>query len=185
MARFSTNYANKPNETKEIIDEARPGDELRKSDSKEKSPKSNPVVEKSSFQTQISVTIGNEKPPPTLQISEKKSEEKSDKTGFKSFEILKILGSGSFGKVFLVKRKSDARVFAMKALKKRDLIVRKQLRYAVTEVNVLKRCNHPFILTLHSAFQVISRFLNIISNRLLNLFIWFWTIVLVEIWLFF
>ena len=67
---------------------------------------------------------------------------------------MKILGAGAFGKVYMVKKKVDDKVYAMKALKKRDLIIKKQLRYAVTEVNVLKRCNHPFVLTLHYAFQV-------------------------------
>jgi len=95
-------------------------------------------------------------PSNSLFTPEKKLEEKqiSEKIGFKSFHILKILGAGSFGKVYLVKKKQDEKIFAMKALKKRDLIIKKQLRYAVTEVNVLKRCNHPFVLTLHYAFQV-------------------------------
>lgn len=57
---------------------------------------------------------------------------------FDSFEIQKVLGSGAFGKVFLVKKKDDQQLYAMKALKKRNLIIKKQLKYAVTEANVLK-----------------------------------------------
>jgi serum/glucocorticoid-regulated kinase 2 len=75
------------------------------------------------------------------------------KVNFESFEVIKVLGSGAFGKVFLVRKKDDNRKFAMKALKKRNLIIKKQLKYAVTEANVLKSCNHPFILGLHYAFQ--------------------------------
>ena len=41
----------------------------------------------------------------------------------------------------------------MKCLKKRTLIKKNQLRYAVTECNVLKQSNHPFILGLNYAFQ--------------------------------
>lgn len=74
------------------------------------------------------------------------------KVSFDSFEIQKELGSGAFGKVFLVKKKDDSNVYAMKALKKRTLIVKKQIKYAVTEANVLKQCRHPFILGLHYAF---------------------------------
>lgn len=40
----------------------------------------------------------------------------------------------------------------MKALKKRTLIYKKQIRYAVTEANVLKMAKHPFILGLDYAF---------------------------------
>lgn len=78
---------------------------------------------------------------------------KDAKVQFDSFEVLKILGSGAFGKVFLVRKKDNNRVYAMKALKKRNLIIKKQLKYAVTEANVLKQCQHPFILGLHYAFQ--------------------------------
>jgi hypothetical protein len=76
------------------------------------------------------------------------------KVGFSSFIIGKILGAGAFGKVYLVKKRDTGRIYAMKALKKRNLIIKKQLRYAVTEANVLKMANHPFILPLDFAFQV-------------------------------
>ncbi|CAD8094423.1 unnamed protein product [Paramecium sonneborni] len=78
---------------------------------------------------------------------------KDSKVTFDSFEIIKELGSGAFGKVFLVKLKTDGGIFAMKALKKKTLIQQKQIKYAITEANVLKSCKHPFILGLHYAFQ--------------------------------
>jgi len=53
-----------------------------------------------------------------------------------------------------VKKVDDGKIYAMKALRKRNLILKNQLRYAVTEANVLKSTNHPFILALHYAFQV-------------------------------
>eukprot|EP01017_Pseudomicrothorax_dubius_P042607 TRINITY_DN6981_c0_g5_i1.p1 TRINITY_DN6981_c0_g5~~TRINITY_DN6981_c0_g5_i1.p1 ORF type:complete len:338 (-),score=90.87 TRINITY_DN6981_c0_g5_i1:98-1063(-) len=52
-----------------------------------------------------------------------------------------------------VRRKDNGRIFAMKALKKRNLILKNQLKYALTEANVLKAANSPFILSLHYAFQ--------------------------------
>jgi len=145
------------------LDEERPEDEKQanKSENKEPSPQSTtmekyPPIQKkiSSNSEKMSLSILHLNAP-VLSENKKSIEEKpNSKIDFKSFEIMKILGAGAFGKVYMVKKKLDEKVYAMKALKKRDLIIKKQLRYAVTEVNVLKRCNHPFVLTLHYAFQV-------------------------------
>ncbi len=72
---------------------------------------------------------------------------------YSSFEILECLGSGTFGKVFKVKLKQTGNIYAMKIINKKYLIKNQQLRYAVTECNVLKQAQHPFIITLHFAFQ--------------------------------
>lgn len=72
---------------------------------------------------------------------------------FSSFEILGTLGAGTFGKVFKVKLKNTGKIYAMKVINKKYLIRNQQLRYAVTECNVLKQIDHPFIIKLHYAFQ--------------------------------
>lgn len=63
------------------------------------------------------------------------------------------MGNGSFGKVFLAKHRKTQKKFAMKVLNKKKLLTKKQLRYAVTESNILKKMDHPFVITLHYAFQ--------------------------------
>uniref|UniRef100_A0A3B3Q1Y4 non-specific serine/threonine protein kinase n=1 Tax=Paramormyrops kingsleyae TaxID=1676925 RepID=A0A3B3Q1Y4_9TELE len=71
------------------------------------------------------------------------------------FELLKVLGQGSFGKVFLVKkiRGPDAgQLYAMKVLKKATLKVRDRVRTKM-ERDILVEVNHPFIVKLHYAFQ--------------------------------
>jgi len=78
---------------------------------------------------------------------------KDGQVNFNSFEVLSILGSGAFGRVFKVVKKGTNKIYAMKALKKHNLIVKNQLRYAVTEANVLKQASHPFVLQLHYSFQ--------------------------------
>jgi serine/threonine protein kinase len=44
---------------------------------------------------------------------------------------MKILGSGAFGKVFLARLISNNKLYALKALKKKNLILQKQLKYAI------------------------------------------------------
>lgn len=73
--------------------------------------------------------------------------------GFNSFQILELLGSGTFGKVYKVKLRTTEQIFAMKVIDKQYLIRNHQLRYAITECNILKQSNHPFIIKLHYSFQ--------------------------------
>ncbi|XP_047625713.1 ribosomal protein S6 kinase alpha-2 isoform X4 [Phacochoerus africanus] len=71
------------------------------------------------------------------------------------FELLKVLGQGSYGKVFLVRKVkgSDAgQLYAMKVLKKATLKVRDRVRSKM-ERDILAEVNHPFIVKLHYAFQ--------------------------------
>ena len=55
----------------------------------------------------------------------------NNKVNFAAFNILKTLGSGSFGKVFLVNYIPTGKQYALKALKKKNLIMQKQLKYAI------------------------------------------------------
>mmetsp|Transcript_66712 Transcript_66712/g.150646 ORF Transcript_66712/g.150646 Transcript_66712/m.150646 type:complete len:366 (-) Transcript_66712:233-1330(-) len=70
------------------------------------------------------------------------------------FTLLKVLGQGSYGKVVLVKHQSKPdTVYAMKMLKKEHIALRNQVAHTKTERNVLETVLHPFIVTLHFAFQ--------------------------------
>ncbi|XP_039594224.1 ribosomal protein S6 kinase alpha-2 isoform X2 [Polypterus senegalus] len=71
------------------------------------------------------------------------------------FELLKILGQGSYGKVFLVRKikgSDTGQLYAMKVLKKATLKVRDRVRSKM-ERDILAEVNHPFIVKLHYAFQ--------------------------------
>uniref|UniRef100_A0A8C6PRE2 non-specific serine/threonine protein kinase n=1 Tax=Nothobranchius furzeri TaxID=105023 RepID=A0A8C6PRE2_NOTFU len=81
--------------------------------------------------------------------------EGSEKGDPGQFELRKVLGQGSFGKVFLVKKITgpDAgQLYAMKVLKKATLKVRDRVRTKM-ERDILVEVNHPFIVKLHYAFQ--------------------------------
>ncbi|XP_050511520.1 ribosomal protein S6 kinase 2 beta isoform X1 [Diabrotica virgifera virgifera] len=71
------------------------------------------------------------------------------------FELLKVLGEGSFGKVFLARKVVGAdagTLYAMKVLKKATLKIRDRHRTKM-ERNILVDVEHPFIVKLHYAFQ--------------------------------
>eukprot|EP00347_Sterkiella_histriomuscorum_P010547 403375863 len=75
------------------------------------------------------------------------------KIGPKSFEPLSLLGQGSFGEVYLVRKKDTNELFAMKVLQKQKIMGQNLVKYAVTERNVLSYTRHPFIVGLNYAFQ--------------------------------
>ena len=66
---------------------------------------------------------------------------------------MELIGSGSFGKVFKVRLKRTNEIFVMKVLNKSYLLQKKLFRYALTECNILKESNCPFIIKLHYSFQ--------------------------------
>ena len=70
-----------------------------------------------------------------------------------SFEKIKLLGSGDVGKVYLVREKRTNKLYAMKVLKKREMIERNKIKRALAEQEILATSNHPFIVTLYHSFQ--------------------------------
>ncbi len=78
-----------------------------------------------------------------------------------NFTLVKVLGKGSFGKVFLVKPAGGANglrggidiVFAMKVLKKVEIVKKHQVEHTKTERYILEKIDNNFILKLRYSFQ--------------------------------
>lgn len=73
------------------------------------------------------------------------------------FELLKLLGKGSFGKVFLVRVIGSKDFYAMKVLKKSEVKKRRQIEHTKTELRVMGGAEHPFICSLKYAFNTDTR----------------------------
>ena len=87
---------------------------------------------------------------------------KQEKVGICDFELLKVLGSGAYGKVFLVRKKNGKdrrKLYAMKVLKKASIVQKqKTLEHTKTERKVLESIrSSPFLVSLHYAFQTDSK----------------------------
>ncbi len=75
-----------------------------------------------------------------------------EKVGPANFIAHQLLGTGSFGEVFLVEKISNSKYFAMKVLTKSKIMGHNLTRYAMTERNVMSLVDHPFIVKLNYAF---------------------------------
>ena len=69
------------------------------------------------------------------------------------FQILTVLGRGTYGKVSLVRHKESRQLFAMKAMSKALLAEDGNIEQIVTEKNVLMENRHPFLVSAYFSFQ--------------------------------
>jgi len=79
-------------------------------------------------------------------------DEETTRVGPDDFMPLKMLGSGSFGEVYLVREIRTGELYAMKVLTKAKIFGNNLVRYAKTERDVLSYTKHPFIVGLIYAF---------------------------------
>ncbi|KAH8108148.1 cAMP dependent protein kinase [Cristinia sonorae] len=74
------------------------------------------------------------------------------------FEVKGTIGTGTFGRVLLVRLRSSSlpssqNIFAMKVLRKTDIVRLRQVEHVNAERYILSRVQHPFIVDLFATFQ--------------------------------
>jgi atypical protein kinase C iota type len=71
-----------------------------------------------------------------------------------NFDLIKVIGSGSYAKVFLVEYKRTHKCYAMKVMKKSKVNDDEDIDWVQTEKHIFEMAtNHPFLVGLHSCFQ--------------------------------
>ncbi|XP_035257725.1 protein kinase C theta type-like isoform X1 [Anguilla anguilla] len=89
-------------------------------------------------------------PEPTYAVPRKEQH----KFTIDNFTLHKMLGKGSFGKVFLAELKSSGQFFAVKALKKDVVLMDDDVECTMVERRVLSLAwEHPFLTHLYCTFQ--------------------------------
>lgn len=64
--------------------------------------------------------------------------------------LICILGTGTFGRVWVVKHTSSGHYFALKQMRKKDIVRLKQVEHIANEKNILMSVKHPFIVNMFS-----------------------------------
>lgn len=71
-------------------------------------------------------------------------------------KYISVLGRGHFGKVLLAEVRKTGKLYAIKALKKRDIVTRDEVDSLMSEKRIFEMINasrHPFLVNLHGCFQ--------------------------------
>ncbi|XP_054467970.1 serine/threonine-protein kinase N2 [Anoplopoma fimbria] len=74
----------------------------------------------------------------------------------KDFTCISVLGRGHFGKVLLAESKKSGKLYAIKALKKGDIVTRDEVDSLMCEKRIFEVINtsqHPFLVNLYGCFQ--------------------------------
>lgn len=95
---------------------------------------------------------GEEAPEPAAVAGRVSSGGGGTGVSLKDFDVLAVLGRGGYGKVLQVRHRKRGGVYAMKVLRKSELVKRKQVRRTLTERDILSKVRHPFIVKLEFAF---------------------------------
>jgi len=80
-------------------------------------------------------------------------EEVSTKISRDDLTMVRILGAGTFGKVWLVKHNGTDEAYALKVQVKKQLIEYNQAEGVIREKNIMALLNHPFIIRLVTSYQ--------------------------------
>ena len=81
------------------------------------------------------------------------TKKKGEVVSLDDFQMRKGIGRGSFGKVFLVEKKDNGNIYAMKSLRKDVLIDYDQIENTKLEKEILQRADHPFLVGMDYVFQ--------------------------------
>lgn len=76
--------------------------------------------------------------------------------GLEDFEVLRLVGRGGFGKVYQVRRTGTSEIYAMKVVRKDEIMEKNNAGYLKSERDILTKVDHPFIVQLRYSFQVIK-----------------------------
>ncbi|KAH1001443.1 hypothetical protein HUJ04_005464 [Dendroctonus ponderosae] len=73
--------------------------------------------------------------------------------GLNQFDRLKTLGTGSFGRVFLVQHQQTKGYYAMKVIDKIRIVKLKQVEHTLYEKKILESARFPFLISLEFSFK--------------------------------
>jgi hypothetical protein len=82
----------------------------------------------------------------------------NSRVSMSNFKVLAVLGRGHYGKVMLCRELETNTCYAIKSVRKSRLLEKNKVHTIISERNILRQIEHPFIVSLKMAFQTPSKF---------------------------
>lgn len=89
---------------------------------------------------------------PRLSIASQHSTHSQHQHSIDDFEVLKLISSGAYGKVYLCRKHTTGDTYAVKIMRKRDLLYKNMTSQAMAERDALIHTDNPFIIKLFYSF---------------------------------
>ena len=84
-------------------------------------------------------------------------EPKLEKSTLDNFKIMKIIGRGEYGKVFLVRNNLNNEYYAMKSIKKEILVDKNEIKEILVNKKIIQKLNYQFLIGCCACFQTEQR----------------------------
>lgn len=75
------------------------------------------------------------------------------KLTYNDFSPIKVIGKGAFGEVRLVQKKDTGHIYAMKILRKKDMLLKEQVAHVRAERDILAEADHQWVVKMFYSFQ--------------------------------
>lgn len=154
----SQQHQNQPHQSNinSIINPPQPGDYARpydNSSSPQNAPAQSDMIQSQSAETNAGGAAPQERKPDEQPQQATTVRSTKGKYSLGDFSIQRTLGTGSFGRVHLVQSRHNLRFYAVKVLKKAQVVKMKQVEHTNDERRMLQKVKHPFLITLWGTFQ--------------------------------
>jgi serine/threonine protein kinase len=113
-------------------------------------PHLHPIDEDGPMMESSSVTMMSSRTTTTLNSSN--ANRFKDRTSIEDFEIIKPISRGAFGRVFLAKKRVTGDLFAIKVLRKADMIRKNAVESILAERDILISARNPFVVRFFYSF---------------------------------
>jgi serine/threonine protein kinase len=92
------------------------------------------------------------------------SQSAKKRTALTDYKIIKAVGEGAFGEVYLVKHITTNKTFALKSIDKNFLSKQKKEHHVFQEKLILQTLNYPFVVKLFATFQDETKLYFLLEN---------------------